>query len=65
MGSFLSVDQFVRHFPTTQDSCIRTVGYDDFAVVKPLTAFRIQNFYTWHFVLSGEGTLEMDSRVSR
>ena len=63
MGNFLLCDQFVRHFPTTQDCCIRTVGYDDFTTVKPLLAFRIQNFYTWHFVLSGKGTLEIGDRI--
>ena len=41
---------------------IRTVGYDDFTVVKPLYSFRVQSFYTWHFVLSGTGILEMDGR---
>lgn len=59
MRSFFSKPQFVRHFPTADDSLIRTVGYDDFAEVKPLYAYRIQNFYTWHFIISGCGTLEI------
>ena len=41
---------------------IRTVGYDDFSVVKPLYSFRVQSFYTWHFVISGSGTLEMNGK---
>lgn len=59
MTAFFSKPQFVRHFPTDDDSLIRTVGYDDFSSVKPMYAFRVQNFYTWHFVISGSGTLEI------
>ena len=60
MGDFFAKAQFVRHFPTTENSLIRTVGYDDFSVVKPLYAHRVQNFYTWHFVISGCGELEIN-----
>jgi len=59
MREFISKSQFVRHFPSMEKSLIRTVGYDDFSEVKPLYACRMQNFYTWHFVLSGSGTLEI------
>lgn len=59
MNDFFSRSQFVRHFPTVGDALIRTVGYDDFGEVKPLHAYRMQNFYTWHFVISGCGTLEI------
>lgn len=64
MNDFFQKPQFVRHFPTADDSLIRTVGYDDFAKVKPLMAYRVQNFYTWHFIISGSGTLEIGG-VSR
>ena len=62
MNRFLSQPQFIRHFPSTENALIRTVGYDDFSKVKPLYTYRVQNFYTWHFVLSGAGTLEMDGK---
>lgn len=63
MGMFFEKPQFVRHFPSSEDSFIRTVGYDDFEVVKPLHAFRVQSFYTWHFVLSGSGILEIGDKT--
>lgn len=63
MFNFINKDHFVRHFPSGKDPCILTVGYDDFRTVKPLFAFRVQNFYTWHFVLSGSGTLELGDKT--
>ena len=63
MGKFFSMSQFVRHFPTTENALIRTVGYDDFSVIKPLYAQRVQGFYTWHFVVSGRGELEVGGVV--
>ena len=65
MKRFFSKSQFIRHFPTTDDSLICTVGYDDFRTVKPLYAYRVQSFYTWHFIISGSGTLEMDGKVHK
>lgn len=59
MGNFCKEAHLVRHFPTRRDACVLTVGYDDFSAVKPLYAFRVQNIYTWHFILSGTGTLEI------
>ena len=59
MGNFINDVHFVRHFPARKDACVLTVGYDDFCAVKPLYAFRVQNIYTWHFILSGTGTLEI------
>lgn len=35
------------------------VGYDNFNVTRPLLRFWVQNICTWHFVLSGKGTLEI------
>lgn len=65
MNRFFSKPQFVRHFPSADDTLIRTVGYDDFSTVKPLYAHRVQSFYTWHFVLSGSGVLEIGGKVWR
>lgn len=63
MGNFISDVHFVRHFPVREDAGVLTVGYDDFSAVKPLYAFRVQNIYTWHFVLSGSGTLEIGGKT--
>lgn len=65
MDRFFERSQFVRHFPTSDDALIRTVGYDDFSYVKPLYAYRVQGFYTWHFVISGSGILEIGGKVRR
>ena len=65
MSRFLTQGQYVRHFPSTEDTLIRTVGYDDFTVVKPLHAFRVQGFYTWHFVISGAGVRELGGKTRR
>lgn len=45
------------------DGVVLGVGYDNFAVTKPLFRFRVQNFYTWHFVLSGSGTLDVEDQT--
>ena len=63
MSKFFPQTHFVRHFPSTENTLICTVGYDDFSKVKPLLTYRIQSFYTWHFVMSGSGILEMNGRV--
>ena len=59
----ISDHHFSRYFPPKEDSFLFTVGYDDFHVVKPFTSFRIQKFYTLHFVLSGKGYLEIYGRI--
>lgn len=63
MISIFREAQYVRHFPSGDDSFIRTVGYDNFAVVKPLKAYRMQSFFTLHFVLSGSGTLDIGGKI--
>ena len=59
MGIFIKPAAFSRYYYSNQEFSIINVGYDDFSVVKPITEFRTQNFYTWHFVISGSGTLEI------
>ncbi len=59
MGNFIKQAAFSKYYYSNQEFSIINVGYDDFSVVKPITEFRTQNFYTWHFVLSGSGTLEI------
>ncbi len=41
------------------DFFLGTVGFDDFRCMAPIMSFRIQSFYTLHFILSGKGTLEI------
>ena len=59
MGNFINQASLYRYYYSNQEFSIINVGYDDFCVVKPSTEFRTQNFYTWHFVISGGGTLEI------
>lgn len=59
MGNFIKQAAFSSCYYSNQEFSIINVGYDDFSVVKPITEFRTQNFYTWHFVISGSGTLEI------
>lgn len=59
MGNFIKESSFCKFFYYNQDLSISHVGYDDFSVVKPEKIFRTQKIYTWHFVLSGSGTLEI------
>ena len=59
MGNFIKENSFFKLFYYNQPLSISNVGYDDFSVVKPEKIFRTQKIYTWHFVLSGSGTLEI------
>ena len=59
MGYFINQPSFLRCFYSKEAFSILSVGYDNFSFVKPLSAFRTQSFYTWHFVVSGSGTLEI------
>ncbi len=63
MGNFIKENAFGMSFYPSEEFCILNVGYDDFRVVKPLYNFRMQNFYTWHFVISGSGTLEIGGKI--
>ncbi len=44
------------------DNSVLEIGYDDFNQTKAAPFFRIQPFYTWHFVISGNGTLEIEDQ---
>lgn len=59
MGNFIKESSFCKFFYYNQALSISNIGYDDFSVVKPEKIFRTQKIYTWHFVLSGCGTLEI------
>ena len=62
MGKFLQEPAFVRFFHSSDDFSVTNIGYDDFSVVKGAYAPRVQHSYTWHFVLSGRGHLEIGGR---
>ncbi len=63
MGNFLQEHAFRRYFRADDDFSIINMGYDDFAFVKGAYSFYVQNFYTWHFVLSGSGRLEIGGKT--
>lgn len=63
MGNFILAPSFKRYFHSNDDFVVINMGYDDFAHVKPAHTFYVQNFYTWHFVISGSGRLELGGRV--
>lgn len=48
-----------------KDFFIQGFGYDNFNFIKPLKPFRIQKFYTIHFVLSGKGILNTNGKQYR
>lgn len=59
MGNFINEPSFSRFFRPDDDFGIINFGYDDFSFVRAAHSFRVQNFYTWHFVISGKGRLEI------
>lgn len=63
LQEFFHGHYFRRHFPPKEDPGLLTVGYDDFHIAKSLTIFRMQKFYTLHYVLSGKGYLEIYGRI--
>ena len=65
MGNFINDRNFTRFFHHKDDFGIINIGYDDFSFVKAAHSFRVQNFYTWHFVISGKGQLEIGGRTYR
>ncbi len=65
MGKFIDKTGLSRFYYDDSPVAILTVGYDDFHVVKPITSFRTQYFYTWHFVISGSGYLEIYDNTYR
>lgn len=65
MGNFIEQPSFSKFFYSDGEFRILNVGYEDFSIVKPSIAFRTQKIYTWHFVLSGGGTLEIGSKKYR
>lgn len=63
MWNFINNPSYYGMVNTVGDGVVLGVGYDNFAVTKPLFRFRVQNFYTWHFVISGSGTLDVEDKT--
>ncbi|HAL20636.1 MAG TPA: hypothetical protein DCP17_07785 [Ruminococcaceae bacterium] len=62
MWSFINAPSYFRAANTVGDKTVLGIGYDNFTVTKPLHSFRIQTFYTWHFIISGSGKLEVENK---
>ncbi len=63
MGDFFKNSNLSHCFYSSDAFCILTIGYNNFKYVKPILQFRTQGFYTWHFIISGSGFLEIAGKV--
>lgn len=63
MGNFIADGSFRRFFHPDGDFGISNFGCDDFSFVAEERSLRVQNYYTWHFVISGKGSLEIGGRA--
>lgn len=64
MENFIDKPMAPRRFVFEGDFGILTVGYHNFRLnYNPDYNFRVQNFYTWHFVLSGKGRLQIEGNT--
>lgn len=59
MWDFIEIPSYYEVF--VGDNTLLGAGYDDFSVTKAERIFRMQTFYTWHLVISGGGTLEIEN----
>lgn len=64
MGIFKEKSDFALRFHdcAENDIFIRTLGYNDFNVIRPCYTTRRQHFYTVHLVLKGSGFLRLCGR---
>lgn len=60
MWNFIKKQTYFRITGNIGDGTVLGVGYDNFTVTKPEKHFRIQTFFTWHFIIFGSGTLEVE-----
>ena len=60
MWNFIKIPSYFGITNNIGNSTVLDVGYDNFTLTKPEKHFRIQTFFTWHFIISGSGTLEVD-----
>lgn len=52
-------NKVIRNLPADDKYWIEEVGYNDFNTIKPLKISRKQEFYTFHVILEGRGTLNI------
>ncbi len=62
MSSFFHKSEFIKTFPKDSHNFLLAVGYHDFKQVRPMSAFRVMNYSTWHFIITGSGTLEIGGK---
>lgn len=62
MWDFIKIPSYFGITDNIGDNTVLGVGYDNFTVTKPEKHFRMQMFFTWHFIISGSGTLEIEDR---
>lgn len=63
MENFMENPALTKYFHADEDFRIVNIGYHNFREIKPSYTFRAQSFYTWHFITSGKGVLEMAGKV--
>ena len=60
MWDFIRIPSYFGITNNIGDNTVLGAGYDNFKVTKPEKHFRIQPFFTWHFIISGSGILEVE-----
>ena len=63
MGRFMEKSSMGKRFYISDSFSLSSMGYDDFLFEKPSRFFRVINYYSWHFVISGKGRLEIGDRT--
>lgn len=63
MWNFINPPYFYGLTEPFGDNVVLGVGYDNFKITRPLLRFWVQSNPTWHFVLSGRGTLETGGKA--
>ena len=62
MEKIINLPAFVRHFKAGEAFCLPNVGYNDFRTLRAVHSYHIERNYTWHFILSGKGMLEIGGK---
>ena len=62
MGKFIEQPALVKRFKADEAFCLVCVGYNDFHVLRAGYSYHMEKSYTWHFILSGRGTLKIGGR---
>ena len=62
MERFMKKSAMGKRFYIGDSFSLSSMGYDDFLYEKPCRSFHVINYFTWHFVISGKGRLEMGDK---